>query len=528
MRFAITFLLVAIIMSATAAQATDDTGILFAWGDTLYVQPTNTYNLQRLDDIPFTSFNAVPTTGINAYDWQDSPIDEPPVSWGFYQGVWSDDGTQFAYGLIQEDIGRYRVMVYEAGQSRIVYESTFDERHAYLLPIAWHPNGNLILIERTMLHNLRQFRLWQLADDGAPIVFVEQGIPRLKGNSASLGSQWVFIGFDTIGLQGYLYDIVNLQFYRFNSQFTVEEPPRSIFEVYPVQVYGVVDLPELETWQAPDDLSLAPMQNRQMFAYPLPSEFMSITCYPDSEYTSQVHGLACAGMQTPRAYEGHQGTDVGGRPFGLPIATPVYASTRGVVIDTLTVCEPLDVSCGDAYGNIVLMEHTRVWQGNTETWFTGYAHLDTVLVQPYTFIHEIGVPIALSGDSGLGGAHLHFEVRSPEQPISTNWLDPFDDRPQVGETSLIIGGLRNPLSSVYLFPPEASQRCTSAEGNNIRAGAGTSYAIVTETSANTTYDVIQTHTIDDPRASGVWLHIYWDDRTQRGWIWAELMDCIDI
>jgi murein DD-endopeptidase MepM/ murein hydrolase activator NlpD len=79
-------------------------------------------------------------------------------------------------------------------------------------------------------------------------------------------------------------------------------------------------------------------------------------------------------------------------------------------------------------GSLILLEHARVIEGHIETWFTGYAYLQTVLADPYSYIAEIGVPIALSGDTGLGGAHLHFEVRSPQQPIGTNWIDPWDTR----------------------------------------------------------------------------------------------------
>lgn len=528
MRFAVIIVFFISLMSVQAQrERVSDRGILFVWNDTPMVQTITSGDLMTLDGLPQKQVHEIPVDDINVYQWQDSPLTTVPNDkYGFYQGFWSNNKTRFVYGLIQQDTGRYRVMLWEDGATRELLAGKVNDKQGYLLPLMWHVNGNLVLIERHMLHNLNHMRLYQLASDGTVTPSDERNIPQLKGNSVTFGNEWVFLGFDTLGAQGYIYNISRAIFQRFNTQFVLEDPPRSVFEIYPVQVYGLAEVDAVLAWReafVPTENAIS-YSNIPFLHYPLPDETRNITCYPDSAWTALTFGITCAGLQTPRPYDGHEGVDVGGRPAGLPITTPVYASAAGIVLKIFAMCASGDVSCGDAYGNFVLMEHTRLRDGNAETWFTGYAHLDTILVQPFSYIHELGVPIALSGDTGLGGAHLHFEVRSPAQPTATNWIDPFDNRAQVGGMSLWLEGNERPLSTASAFDAPILYTCTSPPDNNIRRGAGTDYEIVEKTIAQTSYDVIQTITVDDPRAAGEWLHIHWGE-DKRGWIWADLINC---
>jgi murein DD-endopeptidase MepM/ murein hydrolase activator NlpD len=249
--------------------------------------------------------------------------------------------------------------------------------------------------------------------------------PPLKGNSARLGSGWVFVGFDTVGARGYLVNINTGQLTRFPTAFVLQEPPASVFELYPVEVVGVVNLDSFQESETPASEPFR-VDTAPFVHWPLPDYARSITCYPDSARTDAQFEVECPGLTTPRTYTGHEGVDIGGKPNGLEIGTPVYTAAPGLVVKQHTGCPSGDITCGDAYGNYVLLEHSRVVGQDVQTWFTGYAHLQTVLVQLYTYIEEIGLPIALSGDTGLGGAHLHFEVRSPQHPTPANWLDPWE------------------------------------------------------------------------------------------------------
>jgi murein DD-endopeptidase MepM/ murein hydrolase activator NlpD len=235
-------------------------------------------------------------------------------------------------------------------------------------------------------------------------------------------------------------------------------------------------------------------------------------------------------LATPRSYPGHEGTDIGGKPNGLSIGTEVYAAARGVVVDTFSGCISGDIACGDAYGNYVLIEHTRMTDSNnTETWFTGYAHLQTVLVEPYTYIEEIGVPIALSGDTGLGGAHLHFEVRSAQQSQASNRINPWDDRFTSDGEGLWIGGNAHPMSAVEAHPPPTQLICQTGAGNNIRSGPGVAYDVVAKSIDQTDYEVFQIQSVDLDQAPGDWYHIRWQDSDMTGWMWSDLMnDCTSI
>ncbi|MEO1163578.1 MAG: M23 family metallopeptidase, partial [Chloroflexota bacterium] len=344
---------------------------------------------------------------------------------------------------------------------------------------------------------------------------------RRNGNTATLNGGRVFLGFDTVGAQGYILNS-NMSLAIFPTGFVLQDPPASVFEIYPVQVLGV------STASAFDSANIPPSQEAPIAVEPflywmLPDFARSVTCYADSSFTDSIYEVECPGLQTPRAYAGHEGTDVGGRPAGLPIGTPVYAASAGMVIKTLSTCAGDDITCGDAYGNYVLLEHTRVRDYNTQTWFTGYAHLQSVLVEENTFVDYIGTPIALSGTSGLGGAHLHFEVRAPHLPISTNWVDPYDTNTFESDTGLWIVADGRPLAAPIAFPPPILLTCQSPTGNNIRSGPGTNYDVVTQTTENTIYEVTQIQTLTTGAVPGDWYQIQWDEGASTGWLWSELM-----
>jgi murein DD-endopeptidase MepM/ murein hydrolase activator NlpD len=228
-------------------------------------------------------------------------------------------------------------------------------------------------------------------------------------------------------------------------------------------------------------------------------------------------------MTVPRAYPGHEGTDVGGRPNGLPIGTPVYAAAPGLVTGRYDACKSGDVSCGDAYGNHVLLEHALVRGPDVEVWFTGYAHLQAPLVSPSVYIRDIGVPIALSGDTGLGGAHLHFEVRAPHLSLPTAWIDPWDRRPTRDEMSLWVGGYAQPISAAVAFPAPTLLICQTAAENNLRAGPGTSYAGVGKTQPNVDYAVFQVVRLENGSNPGDWYQVWLPGSDSTAWVWSDLM-----
>jgi murein DD-endopeptidase MepM/ murein hydrolase activator NlpD len=328
-------------------------------------------------------------------------------------------------------------------------------------------------------------------------------------------------------MQAYLVSTVTGQLLRTNTSFALQPPP-SAFEVYPVDVVGVASMAEFKEWHAQyaaqaSDAPVAGWSAAPFLHWPLPDELRSITCYPDSAWTDSRYAVECPGLATPREYQGHEGTDVGGKPDGLPVGTYVYAAVQGLVIAVNTGCGSDDTSCGDAYGNYVLLEHSRIDGADIETWFTGYAHLETVLVEPRGYVEAIGLPIAFSGQSGLGGAHLHFEVRAPHQAARANWIDPWDVTRSPDGESLWVGGASQPLAAVEAFPPPTLMTCETQAGNNIRRGPDTGYDVVTKSEAGTVYEVFQVKTVPSGETPGEWYHVRWNGGAS-GWIYAELMN----
>ncbi|NJL93311.1 MAG: M23 family metallopeptidase [Anaerolineae bacterium] len=106
------------------------------------------------------------------------------------------------------------------------------------------------------------------------------------------------------------------------------------------------------------------------------------------------------------------------------------------MLATFDQCAEGSPSCGQAYGNWLLMEHVLLVQGNAQIWHTGYAHLSQISAQAGQWVLDIRQAIAASGATGSGGPHLHVEVRNP-RPGTPNWVDPWDNR-QTGQTLWIM------------------------------------------------------------------------------------------
>jgi murein DD-endopeptidase MepM/ murein hydrolase activator NlpD len=401
----------------------------------------------------------------------------------------------------------------------LVYDEISPTR-GILDPLGWAPDGTLLLLERTMLYNLEALRVWR-ADltNGQIQLVLDRQISPLTGNTAlfAAGTQ-AFLGFDAQYQAGYTLDLATLTLNRLTTGFSLPYPPASVFDRYSLAVIGIVPLGEIPAISVAQGISTIASA---WLHWPLADDFRSITCYPDSAWTTANFPATCPGLQTPRQYPGHQGTDIGGRPNGLPVGTPVYAAAPGIVVSVVNICITGDTACNDAYGNTLLIEHTRVIDGVTDTWFTGYAHLQTILIERGTAISDIHTVIALSGDTGLGGAHLHFEVWHPHGPETTRWVDPWDNR---NGRNLWVGEDRYPTSATG--NSSASLACRTLTGNNIRHGPGTAFEVASQTLADTDYTIVQTEYIAAGEALGDWYLIGQGEGQPLGWIWSGLMtDC---
>ncbi|MEM9954648.1 MAG: peptidoglycan DD-metalloendopeptidase family protein [Chloroflexota bacterium] len=513
MRRLITILIVIFLVQGLVvnSQSSDVPVALVTYKGTLYAMPLQDGTLIDLGQASAYDLTQLPDDNRNNFVVGDSPLMMLPADgFGYYQGVSSVDETQFAYTVIAPDTPDYRVLV----QDEVVIASQVSPERGYLVPIGWRSSGELVLLERYTLYSLETVRIWHWdAISDTLILYNTFATPYLSGNHAVLDDGRVILGFDTVGAQTYLMDIENNQLTRLVGAFTLENPPRSVFDTYPMAIVGIVSQTDFMVWRDnPPINTVQATQDTAFLHWMLPDDARSITCYSDSAWTDDNFAVECPGLQQPRTYEGHQGTDVGGLPNGLALGTSVYASRQGLVIKTFDTCPRFDASCGDAYGNHILLQHALVQDGNLNVWFTGYAHLQTVLAVDKSYVEALGVPIALSGDTGLGGAHLHFEVRS-----LLGWVNPYSDI-----NSLWIGGNEHPLSAEVAFPPEIVQVCQSATDNNIRNGPGTVYDVVGKTSADLSYNVIQTVIVEDTFANGAWYQIQLADSNRTGWLWAEL------
>ncbi len=431
--------ILAIILGQLLPGATADDYILFTWNQSLFAN-----SIQTGTAIPLDAAGGDALPGYDVYALAASPLPTPPPDgYGFQHGVWSPDRTRFAYLEINPPHYHVRMQT-TGGDNRLLLDDQLSAARGYLDPVGWTPEGELVLLERVLLNYLHTGHLWRLDPATLTLNFqVFVPLDRLSGRSALLPDGiTLFLGYNVEQQTGYLLDLVSGQMRLFSAPLGL--PPTYGFEYYPLQVWGALSADDLArfTAQSPVDPATAERvtQPPPFLHWPLPDEARSITCYPDSAWTTANFDVTCPGLSSPRNYVGHQGTDVGGKPDGLPPGTPVYPSAPGVVVATYRECLNDNPSCNQAYGNTVTLEHILIVGGETQVWYTGYGHLQTVLVENYTYLDDLAAPLALSGSTGQGGPHLHFEVRSTDR-----WVDPWDNR--AGE-SLWLGSNIHPETAI--------------------------------------------------------------------------------
>jgi murein DD-endopeptidase MepM/ murein hydrolase activator NlpD len=484
--------------------------LIFRWNDALFAHSITNGEVTRLG-------TAITIEAPDVYSLDAAPITVPPdEGYGFHHGIWSPDSIRLVYLEINPPHYRLRLQIGETQRELLTDE--IRDTQGYLDPVGWTDNGEIVLLERILLNHLHTITIWRFDPETFTLTGNEIGsVGRLSGRSAILPSgQKVFLGFHLEQQLGYLLDIATGQIHTFPSQLSQLFPPAKGFQHYPLQVMGAVDSTQLTTLikQINDSNGIAESSARPdpFLHWMLADEFRSTTCYPDSAWTTANFDVTCPGLSAPRNYVGHQGTDIGGKPDGLSPGTPVYPAAWGVVADSHRACLDDNPSCNDSYGNTVTLEHIVIVNGQVQVWYTGYGHLQTVLVEDYAPVFKLDEPLALSGATGTGGAHLHFEVRTPDQ-----WIDPWDNR---SGQSLWVGGNIRPLSVMGKAPLPV---CTSITGNNIRSGPSTNYEIVGKTALDVSYQVVEITFVDSGAALGDWYRIQFEDG--EGWLWSGLLDC---
>jgi murein DD-endopeptidase MepM/ murein hydrolase activator NlpD len=108
-------------------------------------------------------------------------------------------------------------------------------------------------------------------------------------------------------------------------------------------------------------------------------------------------------------YGGHSAVDIiDGNGLQHP---PIYAASSGVVTKIATGCGPFSGSCGNGYGNHVIVSHG-------DGWYTLYGHQDNIVVSVGQSV-EKGQMLGTMGNSGNvwggTGIHLHFEIHKDNQ-----------------------------------------------------------------------------------------------------------------
>lgn len=371
-------------------------------------------------------------------------------NYGFYHGV--AGGNNYAF-LELEHLGTgYRV---SSDFMEVLIEGQISTQQGYLDPLGWTAEGDLLLLERTMRYRLNTVRIW-LYDGESTMIHREFNIGPLFGRSAVMPSgDGAFIGVDIANNTGYTYNFELSRLFAFQFNLPPADPPRSVFELYPhpIHVLGMMTLDDARDLRTAFNQPMPPLaipERPAPFLYwPLNDAERRITCYPDSNWTNANFTFVCAGMSPPSGYPGHQGTDVSGER-GLPLGTPIYAAAPGVVVGRFDVCEGGEIiTCGDAYGNFVTLEHRLTVGNESQLWFTGYAHLSQPLVTVGNLITDLTQPIALSGETGIGGPHLHFEVRHWHINTRNLWVDPWGASQPPYDQPLWIGGIERPTSVVF-------------------------------------------------------------------------------
>ncbi len=505
-----------------AAPSTPYAYIIFVWNGRLFANSVQTGVVTELGPTWTDFASALP--GYDVYTLAAAPLTDPPSDgYGFHHGVWSPDRARFAYLEIAPP--HYRVRMQDiGGNNQLLLDDELSPARGYLDPIGWTAQGEFVLLERMLLNHWHTGNIWRL-DPATLTLNYHALVPldRLSGRSALLpDAATVFLGYNVDQQVGYLLDLTSGQARLFSAQLGL--PPGHGFEYYPLQIFGALNADDLAAFTAqtqaanfaPESAILPP----PFLYWPLPDDARSITCYPDSAWTTANFEVTCPGLSSPRNYVGHQGTDIGGKPDGLPPGTPVYPSAPGVVVAASGDCLADNPSCNAAYGNTITLEHVLIVNGETQVWYTGYGHLQTVLAEDYAYLADVTEPLALSGTTGEGGPHLHFEVRRPDQ-----WVNPWDNR--AGQ-SLWLGGNVHPQAAVgddanVETTPQVLAVCTSFAGNNIRSGPGTTYDVVAETVQDTTYSVLEITFVDSGEARGDWYHVLFEDGD--GWLWSGLLDC---
>lgn len=393
------------------------------------------------------------------YDTLPEYAPEADEEYGFYHGVVIPNGRgTIALEMQNAGLG-YRVVHYAAGMRLPLIEGENSESRGYLDPIGIAENGDILLLERHMRYRLDTVNVWRYDEDagGEPTLFASLEIGTLYGRTGILpDGSGVVLGVNPESRTGYTLNFEMGRVFAFSFNSDPPEPPRSAFELYPfpVHVLGVYPMDALNSLRGqlntPMPIMGAPQRPTPFLHWALSDDHRRITCYTDSNWTHANFQYVCAGMASPRDYDGHQGTDISGiLGQGLPPGTPVYPSVQGVVVRTYGGCVGgLDVSCGAAYGNIVMLEHTVTVNGESQLWFTGYAHLTEPLVEVGDIISDLTQIIARSGETGVGGPHLHFEVRNWYINANNRWVDPWGAYYVPHGESLWIGGNDHPLALV--------------------------------------------------------------------------------
>lgn len=481
-----------------------------------------------------------PDSVFDVYSLAASPLTQlPPDGYGFHHGVWSPDRTQFVYMEIANGGPTYRIKLITSQATRTLLVDEISAARGYLDPIGWLPDGDVLLLERYTLHNLfTGVRIWRINPTTNELLYYVgySAFGRLRGQTAvTSDGRSAFIGFKTDSGIGYIFDFETRGMFTFPSTITFPASPSSIFELYPLEIIGMMTGHEFNEFSI-RIATETPIETRSLrVVYPapflywsLPTEQRTVTCYPDSNFTRLNWDFTCPGFAR-RNYDGHEGTDVGGGENGLALGTNVYPAAAGTVVATYHSCTNRTPACGDAYGNVVLMEHTLVAEGDIQTWFTGYAHLSAVLVQDYTYIRpeNFSIPIALSGDTGVGGLHLHIEVRYPHGG-GTRWVDPWDT--SVNGSTLWIMENAQPTAAASVgtnVPAEILCIVTTDNAYNLRTGPGTAYPIFGETTVVEQYEVVQIAPVFAGESQGDWYRVRFNAGTSVAWLWSGLTsECV--
>ncbi len=511
--------------------------LLYVWDGMLYAQPVDGGEAEPLGEGHPNVRRALPQPLADVHALTESPLSNlPDEGYGFYYGVWSADRARFAYIEMAEDDTAYRVHAWQDMQPVLTLAFQVNAGQGYLIPVAWLDDGRLLLLERYDLHTLHDLRLWTIDPNAGQLASAYRGTlaGALRGRAVYAPlSHKVFLGFQPESLQSYWFNLNTMQVETaFASVPPLEEADNgSVFAPFPVSVVGIIAADTLaeftETYAALPPAS-RPERPTPFLHWPLPDNQRHITCYPDDAYSRANFEATCPGLSAPRMYEGHQGTDIGGRPNGLPLDTPVYPAAVGVVIDVQTECDESNPSCGDAYGNTVLMQHVRVIAGTATVWYSGYGHLNSALVEPFAVITDLTEPIALSGATGTGGSHLHFEVQTIPRPTERSWVNPWD---AFGDNSgfwLWQAETDEPLAATGELEPVIVTLCTTFDGNNIRSGPGTGNPTVDQTRTGEDYEVLETLEVTAGLALGDWYRVRYNNGQSEGWVWSGVMTCREV